>query len=83
MIGGFELLRELDWLKAIFGNDFDPHTAADLRLRHGADHDLEAARPDLGHRARPSAFLKEKKRPSSGSSRRATADHRPILRSSI
>jgi branched-chain amino acid transport system permease protein len=24
MIGGTELLRELDWLKAIFGNDFDP-----------------------------------------------------------
>ncbi|HRK17387.1 MAG TPA: high-affinity branched-chain amino acid ABC transporter permease LivM [Hyphomicrobiaceae bacterium] len=24
MIGGTELLRELDWLKTIFGNDFDP-----------------------------------------------------------
>ena len=24
IIGGIELLRELDWLKAIFGNDFDP-----------------------------------------------------------
>lgn len=24
MIGGTEILRELDWLKAIFGNDFDP-----------------------------------------------------------
>jgi branched-chain amino acid transport system permease protein len=24
MIGGTELLRELDWMKAIFGNDFDP-----------------------------------------------------------
>ncbi|MDP2803704.1 MAG: high-affinity branched-chain amino acid ABC transporter permease LivM [Phreatobacter sp.] len=24
MIGGTELLRELDWLKAIFGRDFDP-----------------------------------------------------------
>jgi branched-chain amino acid transport system permease protein len=24
MIGGTELLRELDWLKSIFGNDFDP-----------------------------------------------------------
>ena len=24
MIGGTELLRELDWLKAIFGKDFDP-----------------------------------------------------------
>ncbi|WP_410250100.1 ABC transporter permease subunit, partial [Acinetobacter baumannii] len=24
MIGGTELLRELDWMKLIFGNDFDP-----------------------------------------------------------
>ncbi len=24
MIGGTELLRELDWLKQVFGNDFDP-----------------------------------------------------------
>jgi branched-chain amino acid transport system permease protein len=24
VIGGIELLRELDWLKGIFGNDFDP-----------------------------------------------------------
>ena len=24
MIGGTELLRELDWLKAVFGSDFDP-----------------------------------------------------------
>jgi branched-chain amino acid transport system permease protein len=24
IIGGIELLRELDWLKTIFGNDFDP-----------------------------------------------------------
>jgi branched-chain amino acid transport system permease protein len=24
MIGGTEILRELDWLKAIFGPDFDP-----------------------------------------------------------
>ncbi|MEQ1647689.1 MAG: high-affinity branched-chain amino acid ABC transporter permease LivM [Hyphomicrobiaceae bacterium] len=24
MIGGTEILRELDWLKSIFGNDFDP-----------------------------------------------------------
>ena len=24
VIGGIELLRELDWLKSIFGNDFDP-----------------------------------------------------------
>ena len=24
MIGGTELLRELDWLKAVFGDDFDP-----------------------------------------------------------
>ena len=24
IIGGIELLRELDWLKSIFGDDFDP-----------------------------------------------------------
>ena len=24
MVGGTEILRELDWLKAIFGNTFDP-----------------------------------------------------------
>jgi branched-chain amino acid transport system permease protein len=24
MIGGTEILRELEWLKAIFGRDFDP-----------------------------------------------------------
>ena len=24
MIGGTELLRELEWMKQIFGNDFDP-----------------------------------------------------------
>ena len=24
IIGGIELLRELDWMKSIFGNDFDP-----------------------------------------------------------
>jgi branched-chain amino acid transport system permease protein len=24
MIGGTELLRELDWMKQIFGKDFDP-----------------------------------------------------------
>ena len=24
VVGGIELLRELDWLKSIFGNDFDP-----------------------------------------------------------
>ncbi len=24
MIGGTEILRELDWLKRIFGNEFDP-----------------------------------------------------------
>ena len=49
MIGGTEILRELDWLKDIFGPAFDPtpipHAA--VRDRHGAGDDLEAARADL------------------------------------
>jgi hypothetical protein len=52
MIGGTELLRgsndEAD-LRQRLRPDEVPH--ADLRLRHGGDHDLEAARPDLDPRA--------------------------------
>ena len=53
MIGGTEMLRELDFLKQIFGADFrsDPVPHAAVRLRHGADHDLAAARADLDARA--------------------------------
>ena len=53
MIGGTEILRELDFLKAGLRQrlrpDAVPHAA--VRLRHGADHDLEAARPDRHPRA--------------------------------
>ena len=37
MIGGTEILRELAFLKAVFGQDFDPdqYPHADLRPRHG------------------------------------------------
>ena len=46
IIGGTEALRELDFLKQIFGDairsDAIPHAA--VRLRHGADHHVEAAR---------------------------------------
>ncbi len=46
MIGGTEILRELDFLKLIFGTSFDPDPVphAALRPGHGADDDLEAAR---------------------------------------
>ncbi len=53
MIGGTELMRELDVLKVIFGKDFDPTQYRMLLFGcHGADHDLEAARPDC----EPAAF---------------------------
>ena len=53
MIGGTEILRELDFLKEHFRPDFrsDPVPHAAVRPRHGADHDLAAARPDLDARA--------------------------------
>ena len=49
MIGGTELMRELGFLKAIFGADFDPTKYRMLLfgLAHGSDHALEAPRPDL------------------------------------
>ena len=52
MIGGTEIMRELDFLKQIFGDlRSDPIPHAAVRLRHGADHDLAAARPDRDARA--------------------------------
>ena len=47
MIGGTELLRELDFLKAVFGEDFDPTQYRMLLfgLAMVRDHAVEAARP--------------------------------------
>ncbi len=57
MIGGTEILRELDWLKYIFGNDFDPTQYRMLLfgLAMVADHDLAPARPHLHARSPPSS----------------------------
>ena len=57
MIGGTEILRELDWLKQVFGPDFEPTQYRMLLfgLGHGAVDDLEAARPHLLPRRHPSS----------------------------
>ena len=62
MIGGTEILRELDFLKADLRRGFrpDPVPHAAVRPRHGADHDLEAARPGLDARS-PRCSCKERK----------------------
>jgi hypothetical protein len=68
MIGGTEIMRELDFLKYLrqrLRSDPVPH--ADLRLRDGADHDLEAARlvgtrepsASKGAPHHPGSFVKE------------------------
>ena len=46
MVGGTEILRDLDFLKHVFGQGFrsDPVPDAAVRLRDGADHGVEAAR---------------------------------------
>ncbi len=46
MIGGIEMLRNLTFLKMVFGPDFDPDPVphADLRSGHGGDHGVAAAR---------------------------------------
>ena len=53
MIGGTEMMRQLDFLKAIFGADLrsEPVPHAAVRPRHGADHDLAAARSGRDARA--------------------------------
>ena len=53
MIGGTEIMRELDFLKHDLRQRLrpDPVPHAAVRLRHGADHDLEAARPGRHARA--------------------------------
>ena len=53
MIGGTEILRELDWLKDDFRQRLRSDAVPDavLRPRHGRADDLETARPDLDARA--------------------------------
>ena len=53
MIGGTEIMRELDFLKLIFGSTFDPTQYRMLlfEVRHGPDHDLAPARSDFYARA--------------------------------
>ncbi|WP_332698028.1 high-affinity branched-chain amino acid ABC transporter permease LivM [Bosea sp. (in: a-proteobacteria)] len=61
MIGGTELLRELDWLKAIFGNDFDP-TKYRMLIFGFAMVAIMIWKPrGLISTREPTAFLKEKK----------------------
>ncbi len=49
MIGGTEIMRDLDFLKRDFRPDLRPDAIphAHFRLRHGADHGMAAARADL------------------------------------
>lgn len=61
MIGGTELLRELEWLKAIFGNDFDP-TKYRMLIFGFAMVVIMIWKPrGLISTREPTAFLKEKK----------------------
>jgi len=61
MIGGTELLRELDWLKQIFGNDFDP-TKYRMLIFGFAMVVIMIWKPrGLISTREPTAFLKEKK----------------------
>lgn len=61
MIGGTELLRELDWLKEIFGADFDP-TKYRMLIFGFAMVVIMIWKPrGLISTREPSAFLKEKK----------------------
>ena len=55
MIGGTEILRELDFLKQVFGESFDPTQYRMLLfgLAMVADHAVEAARLRLGSASRP------------------------------
>ena len=75
MIGGTELLREMEWLKSIFGEDFDPGPVphAAVRPRHGADDGLASARPHRRAASRRSSSKKRRPCPAT-SSTRATAD---------
>ncbi len=76
LIGGPELLRELDFLKHDLRRGLRPERVphADLRPRHGRHDGLAAARPRSPTRE-PSVFLKERKAIAGcPRARRATAD---------
>ena len=61
MIGGTEILRELDFLKAIFGDDFDP-TQYRMLLFGFAMVLIMIWKPrGLSRTREPSVFLKERK----------------------
>ena len=76
MIGGTEMLRELDFLKhdlrQRLRSDAVPHAA--VRPRHGADHDLAAARPRSRRASRRSFLQGAQGRSPARSSRKATDD---------
>ena len=62
MIGGTELLRELEWMKQIFGNDFDP-TKYRMLIFGFAMVVIMIWKPrGLISTREPTAFLKEKKK---------------------
>ena len=83
LIGGTELLRELEWMKQIFGRDFEPthYRMLHFRAGHGAGDDLEAARRDLHAHAvdLPAAEARGSRRPRRGGPRLMVAPTAPLL----
>jgi branched-chain amino acid transport system permease protein len=61
MIGGTEILRELDWLKAIFGANFDPTQYRMLIFGYAMVHLMIWKPRGLISTREPSIFLKESK----------------------
>ncbi len=84
MIGGTEALRELDFLKSIFGQTFDPNSVphAAVRARYGVDHDLAAARAGLDPNAVgvPAQAQRDFRRPGQGGLRLMTLGGTTVLR---
>ena len=61
LVGGFELMREMDFLKLVFGNDFDPTQYRTL-LFGAAMVAIMLWKPrGLISTREPTAFLKERK----------------------